>query len=97
MTGICVDLETRQTVDLLSDRTASTLSDQEHPTPLIFAAQEGHFEIVRKLVEAGANPNLIPDPYLDKGDPPLWFATTSEIANKIWCWYKYLRIMEKRL
>lgn len=43
------------------------------------AAFKANIEIVRILLEAGANPNLISDG--DDGDPPLWFANSAEVTK----------------
>ncbi|MEL7406476.1 MAG: ankyrin repeat domain-containing protein, partial [Cyanobacteria bacterium J06558_2] len=50
---------------------------------LCLAVAVGDLEIVRVLLEAGADPNLTPEPELDEDEsnPPLWFANSAEITK----------------
>lgn len=57
--------------------------DEIGNTALCSAAFGGNLEIVRALLEAGADPNLAPEPEPDEdeSDPPLWFGNSAEITK----------------
>ena len=57
--------------------------DEIGNTALCSAASGGDLEIVRVLLEAGADRNLAPepDPDEDDSDPPLWFANSAEVTK----------------
>ena len=52
--------------------------DENGNTALCLAGFGGDLEIVRVLLEAGADPNLIPD---DETTPPIWSSGSGEIAK----------------
>lgn len=51
-----------------------SLSDSEQMTPLHFAVDRGHFEIVKLLIQSGSNVNQVNS----DGQTPLMIAVTCE-------------------